>query len=116
VGFRVVNKHELARAEGTGTATFEGALYGGISLSFFWVELPPGGGARLHRHPCEEIFLVQEGQARFTIGASTLQVTAGHVVVVPAHIPHAFMNSGVGPLGQIDILPNERIVTEWLED
>jgi mannose-6-phosphate isomerase-like protein (cupin superfamily) len=113
---RLLNKQDLARAEGTGTATFEGHLYGGIPLSFFWVDLPPGRGARLHRHPYEETFLVQEGRARFTIDSTTLDVTAGQIVIVPAHTPHAFSNVGEGPLRQIDILPSEHIVTEWLEE
>lgn len=38
----VPNKHDLARAKGTGTATCEGYLYGDTKLSFFWADLPQG--------------------------------------------------------------------------
>jgi mannose-6-phosphate isomerase-like protein (cupin superfamily) len=43
-------------------------------------------------------------------------VTGGQIVVAPAGIPHKFINSGAGPLRQIDIHANDRFVTEWLED
>jgi MFS family permease len=37
--------------------------HGGISISFFWVQAAPGNGPRLHKHPYEEIFVIQEGHA-----------------------------------------------------
>jgi mannose-6-phosphate isomerase-like protein (cupin superfamily) len=114
--YTIVNKSDLERAETTNTATFEGRLYGDINLSFYWVDLPPGGGVRLHRHPCEEIFIIQEGEGTFTIGSRTLEARAGQIVIVPPDTPHRFFNAGDRPLRQIDILPSNRIVTEWLED
>jgi mannose-6-phosphate isomerase-like protein (cupin superfamily) len=59
---------------------------------------------------------VQEGNATFTVGGDTIDVTGGQIVVAPAGIPHKFVNSGAGPLRQIDIHANDRFVTEWLED
>ena len=70
----------------------------------------------MHRHPYAEVFLVQEGSATFTVGEETIDVTGGQIVVAPAGIPHKFVNSGAGPLRQIDIHANDRFVTEWLED
>jgi len=32
------------------------------------VDARPDGGPRLHRHPYEEVFVVQEGTATFTAG------------------------------------------------
>jgi hypothetical protein len=37
-------------------------------------------------------------------------------VIVPPDTPHAVTNTGEGLLWQIDILPRQRIITEWLED
>jgi len=59
---------------------------------------------------------VQEGSATFTVGEETIGVTGGQIVVAPAGVPHKFVNSGAGPLRQIDIHTNDRFVTEWLED
>jgi len=70
----------------------------------------------LHRHPYEEVFLVQEGTATFTAGDETIEVSGGQVVVVPAGVAHGFVNSGSGRLRQVDMHASERFVTEWLED
>jgi len=80
------------------------------------VNASPGGGPKLHRHPYEEVFVVQEGNATFTAGEETIEVSGGQVVVVPAGVPHKFVNSGTGRLRQVDIHASERCVTEWLED
>ncbi len=36
---------------------FEGYRYGDVGVSFFLVDSPPGGGAVLHTHPYEEVFV-----------------------------------------------------------
>src|SRR5829696_10207112 len=94
----------------------EGYLYGDAPVCIIVFDGPPGSGPKLHRHPYAEVFLVQEGSATFTVGEDTLDVTGGQIVVAPAGIPHKFVNSGAGPLRQIDIHANDRFVTEWLED
>lgn len=88
---------------------FEGYRYGDANVSFFLVDSPPGSGAGLHKHPYEEVFVVQEGVVTFTVGDDTIEVTAGQIVVVPAGVPHKFVNSGTGPLRQVDIHPSSRI-------
>ncbi len=91
---------------------FEGHRYGDVGVSFFLVESPPGGGAVLHTHPYEEVFLTLEGEATFTVGDATIEAGAGQIVVAPAGVPHKFVNSGSGPLRQVDIHPSGRILQE----
>ena len=88
---------------------FEGHRYGDVNVSFFLVDSPPGGGAVLHTHPYEEVFVTLEGNATFTVGDKTIEVGAGQIVVAPADVPHNFVNSGTGPLRQVDIHPSGRI-------
>ncbi len=95
---------------------FEGIRFGDAHVSFFLVDLPPGDGPDLHTHPYEEIFVVQEGQVTVTIGDATIKVTRGQIVIVPAGSPHRFVNSGTGPLRQINIHPSPRMITTWLQD
>jgi mannose-6-phosphate isomerase-like protein (cupin superfamily) len=114
--FTILSKNELERSGHTNTPRFEGYRYGDTNLSFYWVDLPPGGGPRLHRHPCEEIFIIQEGRGTFTVGATILEATAGQIVIVPPNTPYKFINAGEGPLRQIAIQPSKQIITEWLED
>jgi mannose-6-phosphate isomerase-like protein (cupin superfamily) len=110
----VLNKDELER-DGN-TYEFQGYLHGDTRLSFLWVDLPPGGGPRLHQHPYEEVFVILEGRATYTVGSTMLEATAGQIIVAPANTAHKFINSGGGPLRQIDIHASERFITEWLED
>jgi mannose-6-phosphate isomerase-like protein (cupin superfamily) len=103
----VVNKDDLPY--GTIAHRFEGYRYGDVNVSFFLGDSPPGGGAVLHTHPYEEIFVTLEGEATFTVGDDTIEVSAGQIVVAPAGVPHKFVNSGSGPLRQVDIHPSGRI-------
>ena len=114
MNYTIVNRDELQR-DGN-TYEFEGYQYGDTNLSFIWVDMPPGGGVRLHKHSYQEIFIIQEGSVTFTVGSTTLQGRAGQIVIVPAGLPHKFINSGEGPLRQIDIHQSPHIVTQWLED
>jgi mannose-6-phosphate isomerase-like protein (cupin superfamily) len=110
---RVLDIADPARGEEAGE--FQGRLLG-AGVSVIVVDAPPGGGPRLHRHPYEEVFVVQEGSATFTAGDEEIEVSGGQVVVVPAGVAHKFVNSGTGRLQQVDIHASERFITEWLED
>jgi mannose-6-phosphate isomerase-like protein (cupin superfamily) len=87
----------------------------GVGVSIILVDAQPGSGPKVHRHPYEEVFVVQEGTVTFTAGDDIIEATGGQVVVVPAGVPHRFVNSGTGRLRQIDIHASARFVTEWLE-
>ena len=107
--YMVMERNQLADSE------LEGYLFGGAHVCLIFVDVEPGDGPRLHRHPYEEVFIVLEGQATFTAGSATLDATAGQVLMVRPGVPHKFVNSGSGRLRQIDIHCNDRFVTEWLE-
>ena len=94
---------------------FEGRDHG-ASVSFFLAHHPPGEGPRLHRHPYEEIFVIQEGTATFTVDGASTEAGAGQIVVVPAGAAHRFVSSGDGVLRQVNIHPRDHFVTEWLEE
>ena len=100
-------------ARGEETGEFQGRLLG-ASVSVLVVDAP-GSGPRLHRHPYEEVFVVQEGNATFTAGEETIEVRGGQVVVVPAGVAHKFVNSGAGRVRQVDMHTSDHFVTEWLE-
>jgi len=110
----VINRDGLPR-DGD-SFDFEGYLHDRVNVSIIFVDLPPGHGPRLHRHPYAEVFIVQEGTVTFTVGDDTVEAFAGQIVIGPAGVPHKFVNSGTGPLRQIDIHLNDRFITEWLDD
>jgi mannose-6-phosphate isomerase-like protein (cupin superfamily) len=99
---------------GENARRFDGHEHG-AGVSFFLSRNRPGSGPELHRHPYEEMFIVEDGNVRFTVGDETIDATAGDIVVVPAETPHKFVNAGTEPLRQINIHPVARMETEWLE-
>ena len=95
---------------------FEGIQYQNTDISFIWVDMPPGGNIRLHKHPYKEIFIVQEGIAIFTVESNVLEAHAGQIIIVPADVPHKFRNASDTQLRQIDIHISKEFRTIWLED
>lgn len=95
---------------------FNGRVDGNTSVSFISVDMEPGGKVRLHRHEYDEIFVILEGTATFRAGGETIGVTAGDVVISPAHEAHGFENTGTVRLRQIDIHVAEQIRTVWIEE
>ena len=93
---------------------FEGHDHGPVDLSFFLVEAQPCRGPSLHTHPYAEVFVVLEGDVRFTVGEETITATAGQVV--PPQTPHAYVNAGTSTVRHIDIHASGRMVTAWLEE
>ncbi|MEC5125827.1 cupin domain-containing protein [Verrucomicrobiales bacterium BCK34] len=70
-----------------------------------------GEGPTLHVHPYDEIFIITEGRARFTVGDKTIDAEVGDVVLGPANIPHGYQNLGPGKLDSLDI----HMSPEWIQ-
>jgi mannose-6-phosphate isomerase-like protein (cupin superfamily) len=104
--YLVVERDELRDAE------LRGCEYGEVNVSLIFVDAGPGEGPRLHRHAYEEIFIVLEGQSRFTVGAHTVEARAGQIIIVRPGVAHRFVNAGEGHLRQIDSHPSGTFVTE----
>jgi mannose-6-phosphate isomerase-like protein (cupin superfamily) len=113
LNYMIVNREELP-FDGN-TYEFEGS-HQDTEVSFIWVDMPPGGMVRLHKHPYKEIFIIQEGTPTFIVGSETIQAQAGQIISVPAEMPHKFWNASDKPLKQVDIHLNKEFVTIWLEE
>lgn len=92
---------------------FDGAAHDS-PVSFFLLHTEPGEGPGLHRHPYAETFIVQEGEATFTVGDEQIEARAGDIVVAPAETPHGFVNSGSTVLRSVNIHPVAEMQTVWL--
>lgn len=95
---------------------FVGMEHGSVGISFFVVIGEPGRGTPLHKHDYDEIVYVIEGRSKWTVCDQEREATAGDVLVVRAGEPHKFINSGEGPLRQLDIHLNPTFQTTWLEE
>lgn len=91
-------------------ALFEGSRHGDVAASIFVTAYPNGRGPDLHMHPYPEVFVVQDGVATFTVGDEEITVEEGHVVVVPAEIPHGFKNRADATLRVVSVHPNGEVL------
>jgi mannose-6-phosphate isomerase-like protein (cupin superfamily) len=86
------------------------------SVSLMLAELQPGEGPGWHRHIYDEVFSIADGEATFTIGDETVAADYGQIVLVPAGVPHRFINSGSGVLKLTAVHVAPKVAIEWLDD
>jgi mannose-6-phosphate isomerase-like protein (cupin superfamily) len=87
----------------------------GATISVIVDHSGPGEGPRLHRHPYDETWLVQEGTLTFQLGDERFTVGPGDVVIAPPNTPHKFTNDGSGRSSLVCIHASPEFSTEWLE-
>ena len=85
-----------------------------VELSVFVTAFGPGRGPRPHEHPYPEVFIIEDGHARFEVAGETSDVGPGHFVVVPAETAHRFENRGEGPLRVVSIQPSGVVLQDVL--
>jgi len=74
------------------SAAGENKITTGISV------YPPGTGAPLHRHNCDEHVTLLDGQAEIDIAGSVTQLHAHDTTYVAAGVSHAYRNTGATPM------------------
>ena len=94
---------------------FHGDHHDVKDVSLMLGELQPGEGPPLHRHSYDELFVIHEGIARFTINGNTFVATTGQIVVARSGEPHSFQNSGASLLKVTAIHAAPKVVIEWVE-
>jgi mannose-6-phosphate isomerase-like protein (cupin superfamily) len=109
---RIIETESL-RQPGGGSPLFEGYLHG-VATSCFVLDVPPGGGAVLHRHPYPDIFVLLDGQARVWVDGVAVDVRAGQIAIAPAGAAHRFTNTGNSTLRTVNVHPSERWIQENL--
>ena len=109
------NVFKLGREEGktmrVGNTRFTWKARGentGYQFSIHQMNLDPGVGIPLHRHPYAEFFQVLEGQVDFgrlrADGAQEwLQADAGESVTAPPNAPHSFFNGTDRPARYLSV-------------
>ena len=95
---------------------FEGHEIGtGVTVLFYATD-EIGKGPVWHVHPYDEIFIITEGRALFTVGGDRIEAEAGDIVLGPAEVPHKYHNIGPGRLSSIDIHCSDRWIQTDLPD
>ncbi|HVG46946.1 MAG TPA: cupin domain-containing protein [Rubellimicrobium sp.] len=113
---KVLDRTDWATHPSLWKGRIEGQSLGtGVTILFYATE-EVGVGPRLHVHDYDEIFILREGRALFTVGEERFEAEAGQVVFAPAGLPHKFRNLGPGRLETTDIHVNDRWVQTNLPD
>ena len=104
----------VINARTLGTGNLKGTEHG-ATISLILDQSEPGHGPRLHRHPYDETWVVQEGNLTFRLGDERHRAGPGDIIIAPPGVPHKFTNDGPGPCNLVCIHANPEMVTEWLE-
>jgi mannose-6-phosphate isomerase-like protein (cupin superfamily) len=95
-------------------ANLRGAEHG-ATISLILDDSEPGQGPRLHRHPYDETWVVQDGRLTFQLGDERIQAGSGDIVIAPPGVPQKFTNDGPGRCKLACIHASPTMSTEWLE-
>jgi len=98
---RVVRRSEQTLEEwrpGVVTRRVVAASTGAETICVLEQRHEPGRGAPTHRHDSEEVVVVREGRAEFTVEGKRVTLEAGDAIILPAGVRHGFVNVGDGPL------------------
>jgi quercetin dioxygenase-like cupin family protein len=104
----------VINAEALPTGNLRGADHG-ATVSVILDHSEPGQGPRLHKHPYDETWVVNDGNLTFQAGDERLNAGPGDIVIVPPDTPHKFTNNGPGDASLVCIHASPTFVTEWLE-
>ena len=106
-----LTRADWAKEPGSWAGHFEGKDLG-TDITVLFVEFEETGkGPPLHTHPYDEVFILREGRARYSIGDDVIEAEAGDVLLAPAEVPHKFVNLGPGRLVSTDI----HLSPEWIQ-
>lgn len=90
----------------------EGFAHGLIGLTLVRVSVAPGATAAVHRHPYDQIVLVEAGEGVAHVGSDDRPITGGDAVTLPARTAHAFSNTGADDLHLLEIHADGRVLVE----
>jgi quercetin dioxygenase-like cupin family protein len=85
-----------------------------VSISSFLYNGVTGSGPVPHRHPYDEIQVIQGGRARYKVNGSEFEAGAGEILVIKAGEVHEFTVISAEPLVQVDVHVSPRFIQENL--
>lgn len=84
-------------------------------LSLIFERIAPGDRIPLHRHPTDEVIIIDAGAAEVRMGQDVRQVGPGTIVFIPRGVPHGTQNTGAQELRLHAVFPSEVIAIKYLD-
>lgn len=107
----ILKRSDWAKHDELWRGNVEGKDFGTSVTVLFYATEEVGVGPKWHVHTYDEIFIITEGRALFTVGKEKIEAEEGDVVFGPANIPHKYHNLGPGRLQSTDI----HLSDEWIQ-
>jgi mannose-6-phosphate isomerase-like protein (cupin superfamily) len=77
----------------------------GVSSFELWLEtVAPGSGTPVHRHQCEEVFVVLRGSGQLTLAGRNYPFGPDTTLIVPPETDHQVINNGSDDLHFLVVL------------
>ena len=93
--------------------TLHGArLHGAKEVEVWQQAFAPGAATPIHRHPCEEVFVVLQGSGELRTRAGASPFGSNTTLVVPANVIHQLVNTGPVLLQVLVVISNPPIVVD----
>ena len=113
---QVLRRAAWAKGSADWSGVAEGAEFGSNLTILFYTTDKVGAGPGLHVHEYDEVFVIREGRALFTVGDQKIEAGVGDILFAPAKVPHKFHNLGPGRLETTDLHMSDRFVQVNLPD
>ncbi len=101
--------------DGVETRMFVSAATGAHQLTMFEQWCDPGCGAPSHIHAVEEVLRILSGSATIIVGGTVQNVEANESIIIPAGVPHGFVNNSDGVLHTLAVLASPIFEVHYLE-
>jgi quercetin dioxygenase-like cupin family protein len=88
---------------------------GTAASAVVYFEVEPGAHLPTHSDSSEETLLVLAGEGEAWIGDETIQISEGHMALVPAMAPHGIRNTGDTPLRVVGFFAGSTVVSTFPE-
>jgi quercetin dioxygenase-like cupin family protein len=92
------------------------AAVGAASSAVIYFEVQPGDRIPWHIHTAEEILFVVAGETKGEVGDEAGRLSAGALVVVPAHVRHRVTNIGADTLRVVGFFASAAVITTLDEE
>ena len=77
----------------------------GLKTLEVWVEtIAPGAGTPVHRHDCEEVFVILTGSGQVTLAGQVQDFGPNHTLIMPRGLVHQVVNTGQEDMHLVAVL------------